>query len=126
MVSSVLIYLLKSNDKRKIYKVQFFKINMGLLKYLGRPEVIEVSGERTPTRVVMDGPFTRKEDFYPEGTKRIVRKYFMFPKEIGGIKVRGNQIVRQVCRYRISPPALDAGEFRHEEWDDQAVIPNDY
>ena len=95
---------------------------MNLLKYLGKPEVIKVYGEKAPKRYVSDGPFTRVEHFYPEGTERIVKKYFLFPKKIGEKKVRANQLVKQVCRHSIIPAKGDYGDIGFEHWDDIEII----
>ena len=95
---------------------------MGLLKYLGKQEVISVEGERGPTRRVMDGPFVREENHYPVGTERTVKKFFYLPRTIGGVKVRGSQTVRRVCRHEKIDNHMDTGIFQYERWDDQEVL----
>ena len=96
---------------------------MGLLKYLGKPEVIKVLGEKEPKRIVMDGPFIRTEKLYPEGTERIVKKFYYLSRQVGENSVRGNQIVRQVCRHRIVEPNFgDQSPFTYESWNDIGII----
>ena len=56
-------------------------------------KTIKVEGERTES--TYNGRFDGYQFLYPEGTKRIVRAYFLFPKTIDGKTRRGIQIVEQ-------------------------------
>ncbi len=61
---------------------------MGLLT-----KIIKTFGE--PTEIHKD-TFGDK-NLYPEGTKRLVKKFFLFPQKIDGTKVEGSWIVEQIA-----------------------------
>ena len=53
---------------------------MGLLKYLGKVEVLKVNGKRT--REIYDGGIFGVSCLYPEGTERVVKKYFWLTRKV--------------------------------------------
>jgi hypothetical protein len=67
---------------------------MELLKYLGRTKIVKVDGNRT--QEIYDG-FFGISHLYPEGTKRVVKKYLLLPKKIGNTSVIGNCTIEQVA-----------------------------
>ena len=87
---------------------------MSLLKYFGRTKVIKVLGEREPEKIVMDGPFGRRENVYPEGIERVVEKYFLFPTRVGDTRIRGKNLIKQVCKHATIPEGGDPGKLRFE------------
>jgi hypothetical protein len=69
---------------------------MGLLKYFGKVEVLKVDGKRTEK--VRDS--FGEDLLYPEGTQRLVKKYFLFTREIEGRLVRGYWTIKQNCEVK--------------------------
>lgn len=89
---------------------------MGLIKYLGKPEVLDVRGSRSEKIIDGFGVYF----LYPNGTERIVKKYLWLPKKIGGLIVRGNQIVKQVSRIVSSNDSFDV--VYNNRWSDVQAI----
>ena len=56
---------------------------------------------------------------YPEGTKRIVKKDYWFPRKIKGIKVRGLCILEQIARIEHS---CGWDDVAYNEWDNNKVL----
>ncbi len=67
---------------------------MGLLT-----KVLKVDGERS---FKGDHFLFGEINLYPEGTKRIVKKYFLFPRKINEVKVEGSWIVEQEASVEIN------------------------
>ncbi|MBS3151033.1 hypothetical protein J4443_01490 [Candidatus Woesearchaeota archaeon] len=78
-------------------------------------KVLEIHGEKN--RYVYDGGGGRY--LYPSGTTRIVRKYFLFPRDINGTLVRWGHKIEQVAS--ISTISSDDPLY-HNEWRDNRII----
>ena len=59
---------------------------------------------------------------YSEGTERIVKKYFLFPRNINGVKVRGSWIVKQVCEHDTAVSTIDFDVAISEKWRNKEAI----
>ncbi len=72
------------------------------------------------TEKVYDGEIAGHHQLYPDGAKRVIIVYFLFPKTIGGERKRGLQIVEQEASINTST-ATEVG-VRYNRWADRQFI----